>query len=404
MTASPLGSVDGRIAGLRSTLQQIAENLVELDSDVTRQMLESSSSLAGRTAEAWGLAKRRLAEVWQGQLALDDVLEALAHERGSKSSISRAMLQRLTDLLDGPSVSCAPTGADLAHRSLTDRTMPSVACTIDELIDRMSADYDAIVAFVGEVAAIWADTVPRLADLESTVTELESLAANAGTRRPNDIVTVRRRIAHAEELARNDPLSVAPDLVSSISLIVERARVSIQDDAAARHELDTGLAKVATSIDWCDQALKTARADRQKAASKIMMSEDAWTDFDQADADLAELRRDLEHLHGLAGTNPAGAGLQAPEVLDRATRLCEQVNGLLVSVAHDVATRDELRGRLDAYRAKAQATGRGEDLDLERLYCDAKELLYTAPCDLFRAGELVAAFQRAIRTGPSGAN
>jgi len=58
--------------------------------------------------------------------------------------------------------------------------------------------------------------------------------------------------------------------------------------------------------------------------------------------------------------------------------------------------RAELRGRLGAYRAKAAALGRIEDLALEQLYRRARDLLWSAPCDLAIASAAVAEYQSAV--------
>src|SRR5262249_23631584 len=58
-----------------------------------------------------------------------------------------------------------------------------------------------------------------------------------------------------------------------------------------------------------------------------------------------------------------------------------------------IRARNELRGRLDAYRAKAQQIGRLEDTDATRAYDRAHRVLYTAPTDLVTASELVERYQ-----------
>ncbi|MFC5721726.1 trypsin-like peptidase domain-containing protein [Streptomyces gamaensis] len=63
----------------------------------------------------------------------------------------------------------------------------------------------------------------------------------------------------------------------------------------------------------------------------------------------------------------------------------------------DIARRDELRGRLDAYFALAAAHGLTEDKDIAGLYRAAHELLYRAPCELAEAERAVAEFLRAVR-------
>src|SRR5207244_1881538 len=47
--------------------------------------------------------------------------------------------------------------------------------------------------------------------------------------------------------------------------------------------------------------------------------------------------------------------------------------------------RDELRGLVDAYQIKAARLGAAEDSELSKLYDEAHELLWTAPCDLAAA-------------------
>ena len=66
------------------------------------------------------------------------------------------------------------------------------------------------------------------------------------------------------------------------------------------------------------------------------------------------------------------------------------------SVAALVARRDELRGLLGAYKAKAARLGAAENEDLAARYDQARELLWTAPCDLAAATAAVTGYQQAI--------
>jgi hypothetical protein len=56
---------------------------------------------------------------------------------------------------------------------------------------------------------------------------------------------------------------------------------------------------------------------------------------------------------------------------------------------------DELRGLFDAYKAKAARLGVTEDPSLAARYDQARELLWTAPCDLTAAADAVNRFQQA---------
>ena len=58
--------------------------------------------------------------------------------------------------------------------------------------------------------------------------------------------------------------------------------------------------------------------------------------------------------------------------------------------------REELRGLLGAYKAKAARLGAAEDPGLAENYDRARDLLWTAPCNLAEAEAAVAGYQQAV--------
>jgi hypothetical protein len=109
-------------------------------------------------------------------------------------------------------------------------------------------------------------------------------------------------------------------------------------------------------------------------------------------------------LAGLADLRAAGDWRGLAEELsiveDAARRAVAGADELTALAEGLLARRTELRGRLDAFRAKAAGLGRAEDPALSPLYATAHDLLYTAPCDLRAATRAVHAYARALR-GPS---
>jgi hypothetical protein len=85
----------------------------------------------------------------------------------------------------------------------------------------------------------------------------------------------------------------------------------------------------------------------------------------------------------------AGLERSVRQALERAGELRGAAEGL-------IARRDELRGRLDAYRAKAARSGFAEEAGLTDRYQAAHDLLYTAPCRLAAATQAVHAYQQAL--------
>jgi hypothetical protein len=103
------------------------------------------------------------------------------------------------------------------------------------------------------------------------------------------------------------------------------------------------------------------------------------------------------HLRSLAA---AGRWSQLAAELRRCESALAQATSQTDSAERAVASllghRNELRGLLDAYKAKAARLGSAEDPDLTARYERAYGLLWTAPCDLAAAADAVTAYQRAI--------
>lgn len=62
-----------------------------------------------------------------------------------------------------------------------------------------------------------------------------------------------------------------------------------------------------------------------------------------------------------------------------------------------LAAREDLRGLLGAYRTRVGRSGLAEDVPLTDAYRAARDVLWTAPCDLREAQELVERYQRMVR-------
>ncbi len=395
--AVTLAVVDDRIAALAATLKRTRENLADLDDDVTRRTLDASPSLVGATAVARTDARARFSDLWRGQLALDDLLQELVRVRGPRASVPRPTLGRLVNMLDGPSVTTAPPGDDNGVRALTDGLQPSVDRTIEDVLSRMSADYEVVAAVVSDVTAVWLETLPQLASLTSTVTALEALVASTGIRTPNELTAARRAIAAAEEQGGNDPLALGDDTVASISELIDRARAVLRDVEAGRLAVADDLAAATTVVAACEEALRRGQEEVRQLALKIAVPESVERSFQQAEEDVARLHREIaagrEVQHRAVPTPP-----QAAELRGRATALLDHIRGIGAEGDAGLEARNELRGRLDAYRAKARAHGLSEDIELHQLDEAATVVLYSAPCDLRQAEALVAAYQHAVRS------
>jgi hypothetical protein len=145
---------------------------------------------------------------------------------------------------------------------------------------------------------------------------------------------------------------------------------------------------------------------------------------------LAEARRaeaDAREAHAAARAKIAGAAVAAPAGLpadlaaeldgatalvrsaawreadaalerwtERATQARDAARRSAAANRAPIALRDELRGRLDAYRAKSRSLRRLEDPVLAALHDRARRALHTAPTDLDAAAALVRRYQQSL--------
>jgi hypothetical protein len=111
-------------------------------------------------------------------------------------------------------------------------------------------------------------------------------------------------------------------------------------------------------------------------------------------------------LEDIAERPALGAWREARAALEqwtlRARSLVDQADQITAENRVPIEERNQLRGRLDAYQAKAGKLGLIEDLDLSSMFDEAYEALYTAPTDLARAAELVRCYQQALEERPAG--
>ena len=95
-------------------------------------------------------------------------------------------------------------------------------------------------------------------------------------------------------------------------------------------------------------------------------------------------------------SNGDGSPTTRPPYAPSTDRAIERARELRAAADGLVARRDELRGRLDGYRAKAATYRLDEHDDLGPLHVQARTLLYTAPCDLSAATKAVVAYQTTL--------
>ncbi len=395
MARLSLSEADRRVAALRTTVERVTANLVALDDDVTRRLLDSSHMLSGATASAWADASGRLARLWGGQLALQAVLDRVDHLRGTRRSLPPAALQAVGEVLDGMTVQM-PRLAGEGRRALTEGPEPADPCTIDAAVATMSKDYDVVSEVVTAVARVWGDAMSRIEELAATLARLEEPAGRQRVTQPNELRALRQRLDEATRTARSDPLALDLGGVDDLATRVERVEEAAAIAARAQEDADRDLDDLDTALGEARALLEDCRSAIGRSQEKIVVPETLRSALDR---DTVALER-LEEESRLTRHSEQGGSPRA--LRGEADALLGDLRHLAGLTAAGLERRDELRGLLGAYRAKAQAMGLAEDAELEALYGRAKDSLYTAPCDVEEAERNVTLYRRGIPAREAG--
>jgi len=389
-SAVTLGQIDDRIEELQTALDEAESALVELDGDEYRRLL-TATPLTGDTATRWTRANADAQLAWKWFLAVKDWLAAIVEKRGTRSSISAELRDELIDDLAQTPAELLP-GAPAPGATSTGRAAPA---SIDGLLQATLRANEEAGAVVARVAAIWQATSPKLAALASESSALEEQATRAAVRAPNDLAVARRLLAEVRTRCAGDPLSIDPrtDPTAAIAAGLERARAAVQDAITSREHLSEETTATIAEIDEAISALSRAREREQESAEKISGST-ALAEIEPAAAELGRLRDELRAVQSETHVDVAVRAVAA--LRGRLAAALDRARSLAAAGGASLARRNELRGRLDAYRAKALAIGRAEDAELDALYRQAKDALFTAPCDLGHSESLVLAYQHAL--------
>ncbi|WP_146607695.1 hypothetical protein [Spongiactinospora gelatinilytica] len=385
----------------RGERDRLSADLLDLERHPGHQLLKGAA-LGGETGRRWDEAQAGIATLWWLFDAYSRVLARAEEIADGGRRLGGSELETLTDLLRGPSVEMKVEDVPVERRSLVRPTAEWL--TLDQVMARMDTAYQGSAQTVAAADAAWSVLAPRLNEAEAALRAAGDVLARLGGT-DDELDRIGADLLRLRDEARADPLAYAGGdprelvaLDAMLAELAERRRVleqalRIKDDyqrrsdevamrisgvaeaeAETRAACETALVKIATPVLPALPGQAATLADRLAALTTLYGRAD-WTE-------LAERLADLERATAAA--------------LDQAHAATAHVTGLL-------DRRDELRGRLEAFRAKAVRLGMGEDSALAYLYRQARELLWTAPCDLRQSTVAVAAYQRAIkRMGEAG--
>jgi hypothetical protein len=394
---SPVMTKEQAAAAAQAALSErdaIQANLLELDGSFGKRLL-AGAALTGQTKRRWDAAAATLATLWQVysaySAAVDRAAEAVAGRLGPRE------LAAVTALLTGPSVQLASGPAPLAGRDLADSGREEL--TLVTAVARMRRAFASVTEVVAAAEQVWTEMAGRLdtigAELDRVTRLTTTLNDEAVT---GNLAASQARLARQRDTLNGDPLSLwqgsAVD-VSPADRLAERVTsiaARVDELVRLRDEARDRIAEVTAAADRARAARDDAVAAWQQAAAKIVPEAMPPPPGDPADLS--------GRLAGLDALLAAGRWVRLSSELDLLERELAAAATKFIDTERAVVAlmnrRDELRGLLDAYRAKAARLGAVEDTGLAERYDRARDLLWTAPCDLAAAADAVTGYQQAV--------
>ena len=380
-----------RLATATAERDTIQGNLLDLDTSFGKRML-SGAQLAGVTKQRWDTASAALASLWDTYTAYSAVIDRAAE---MLATVRDRDMAQVTDLLLGRSVRLTRGPAPLARRDLADTGLEDL--TIATAVARMRKDFPVVTEVVTAAEAVWGEVGGLLDQAGADLTRAATLAAGIG----DDALSASLAAASAQLSAQrttlnSDPLALwhdghadatgASQAREQVAKVVAQAEALARLRDGARQRIDALAATAATVRAGRDEAVAAWQRAAEKVAPGFLPPQPPpAADFGRA---------------GLDALAASGEWQRLSDEVDRAERdlaaALTRYRDVTAAAEGALGRRDELRGLLQAYKAKAARLGGAEDLVLTQRYDRARELLWTAPCDLAAAAEAVAAYQQAI--------
>lgn len=404
--------VDRALARLGAEREAIEASLLALQDHAGRRLLEGAE-LTGTTKHRWATAEQAISVLWTHFESYTKALDAARELRGRRRWPSREDLAELTEMLRGSGVTIAggAVGALGSGGGTASGGRLAEQMSLEELVERMNGGYARALDVVAAADSVWSALPARIDLLAAELQRIRSLAHSVGVRpgehpAGDDLERITTELTALRAEVVSDPLafwtpagaSSAPgggrpdtDRYDRAARALEDVRREIDAVLSVRQDAEQRLVRLRDVLSRADRTLAEARAARGEVLAKIAASEvpavsGPPTALHEQLAAAADYRRHAQW-HRLS---PLLESLE-----QRAEDELERARASLSAVTAPLAVRAELRGRLDAYKAKVAQNGMAEEPVLVERYDAARRMLWSAPCDLRAAEQAVLRYQQA---------
>lgn len=390
---------DQLIAAWQQRLSAAAQNLMDLHAQPTYQRLAGAdrvpkADLGGITEARVRPALAAMGTLFQNFDLLQQNVDKAARIRKDMPSFfgGDAELREIERLLCGKSIKLPSVSVPLEQRDLLSALENVEWITPNDLMNAMARSFGAARDVVLAVHMAWEKLGRMLDATEQEVKSLEQLAARLAVAQSPELDRARLMLVKLRSKIESDPLGCSDQLDQDVQPVVARLKSELDLTAGAKQDAENGLASARLLLDRLKSAHQLAIAAVEEFQQKI--SECGSPRAPMPEEKIAALEEWLERLRAKLGEGLAKPVLVGLRNWNNAARKCvAEEEGACAANRAPLEARSELRGRLDALKAKARGYGLAEDPALVEIAEQAAALLYARPTPLDRAAALVKSYE-----------
>jgi len=393
-----LQDIDKALAQWESRLSSAANNLFDLQNDPTYQCLTGTSGLpktqlSGITANRISPALESVSTLFQCFDLLRCTIDRAVQLRRDLPTLFGAdeKVREIEQLLFGKTLRIPTEQISMAHRSLLSGAGQG-CISPDELLNTMVKAFEAARDGVMAVDAAWRDLSGALGNATRELAALHSGLEPLEETEKRELEGVEHALGLRRAQVQSDPLGTSLDLESTVLPVLKHVKSAVEGRVELRRLTEDGLTAAQAKL----QGLRNLHRD----------SVDAWTEAQERITGAGELPppipegridslRDwldkLREKYDGGMLRPVSIGLHNWN--SAAGDCVSDVQKIHAANSAPLEERRELRGRLNALKAKAQAYHVEEDPGLRALASEAEGLLYSRPTPIDRASDVVAGYQ-----------
>ena len=386
--------IDHTLGLWNSQLATAAQNLMDLQSHPTYKRLTApNGGLQGRTAAQAALAVNTLSmllryyELLQGAVGrAEELRRDLPVLFGSEQRVGE-----IRRILEGRSIQLPAVPVPLGQRGLLSGMENVNSISPAALLSTMAKAFEETKAIVLAIDAAW-ETLGR--NIEAASSRVAALQEDLALLDEADRAMLREAEVKLDQLsqaAANDPLGAENELAAGITSRLYELGNKVTQSKRLREQVTADLYTAEALLSAVQSAHRDACGTYAEVCEKIAA---VTSSRPKPDGEIEALASWLERLKTKSSEGviaAVGVGLRnwtaaARETLGSDRAVLEESKRLL-------ETRSELRGRLDALKAKARAYSMAEEQGLMVLAEQARHLLYSRPSALDRAASLLSEYE-----------